>query len=98
MSKVIWHVTVSDDGFIAGPNGAVDWFADVGPNPAASAIVQSSGAVLANLRVIHRVPLQLRDRVRPFGQPGLHPIQLQPQVSSHVGAVGNLHCRVPQAA
>ena len=51
MSKLIWHITMSVDGFIAGPNGAMDWmFAFIGPNPAADAIVRSIGAVLAGRR------------------------------------------------
>jgi dihydrofolate reductase len=184
MSKVIWHVTMSVDGFIAGPNGAMDcMFACVGPNPAANAVVQSIGAVLAGRRsyelgrraardnknrgtlggawngpvfvlthrppadeldatiaflshgacdavatarraaqgknvlviganaarqcleqalvdeiVIDLVPLLLGDGVRLFGQPGGHPIQLQPQDFSQAGPVANLHFGVPLAA
>jgi hypothetical protein len=36
VGKLIWHVTMSPDGFIAGPEHAMDWafdaFKDAGPN------------------------------------------------------------------
>jgi dihydrofolate reductase len=48
MSIVRWHVTMSVDGFIAGPEHAMDWvFRYDGPNPAAEAVIGSTGAILA---------------------------------------------------
>ncbi len=29
MDKVLWHVTMSLDGFIAGPNDSMDWVLEV---------------------------------------------------------------------
>jgi len=49
--KVIWSVTMSLDGFIAGPDDAMDWvFDSAGPNPVVDAIIESTGAVLAGRR------------------------------------------------
>src|SRR5262245_45436530 len=50
--KVIWHTTMSLDGFIAGPDDSMDWvFAEgLGPTEAGSAIIHTTGAVLAGRR------------------------------------------------
>jgi dihydrofolate reductase len=51
--NVIWHVTMSLDGFIAGPADSMDWIFRPqyrGPNPQATEIVQSIGAILAGRR------------------------------------------------
>jgi hypothetical protein len=52
MSKLTWHVTMSLDGFIAGPDDSVDWaFGHSGePNPVADAVRTSTGAILAGRR------------------------------------------------
>src|SRR5258708_31814625 len=48
MAKVVWHVTMSLDGFIAGPGGAMDWmlgFAD--EDDEVNELIKNIGAVLA---------------------------------------------------
>lgn len=46
--KVVWNVTMSVDGFIAPPDGRMDWvFGFAGPNPAIEEIIATTGAVLA---------------------------------------------------
>jgi dihydrofolate reductase len=51
MAKVLYHVTMSLDGFIAAPDHAMDWvFRSSGPkpepNPEAMAVIESTGAAL----------------------------------------------------
>ena len=52
MGKVVWHVTMSLDGFIAGPDDTMDWIFehDAGPNAIAEEAVKTTGAVLAGRR------------------------------------------------
>ncbi|HMF81640.1 MAG TPA: dihydrofolate reductase family protein [Acidimicrobiia bacterium] len=63
MSDLIWHVTMSLDGFIAGPDDAMDWvvkhWSDNGhgvrdirveKSPVAEEVVQTTGAILAGRR------------------------------------------------
>jgi len=63
MSDVIWHATVSLDGFIAGPNDAMDWvvkqWSDQGhsiqnmrveKSAVAEEVMQTTGAILAGRR------------------------------------------------
>lgn len=48
---VLWHVTMSLDGFIAGPDDAMDWiFKYQGPNPEAEEVIRTTGAVLVGRR------------------------------------------------
>ena len=48
MSKVMWHTTMSLDGFIAGPNDSMEWAFRSGavPNPLADEVMRGTGAVL----------------------------------------------------
>ncbi len=47
MSKVLWHITMSLDGFIAGPGSDMGWMANfIGPNSTVDAILGQIGAVL----------------------------------------------------
>jgi dihydrofolate reductase len=49
--KVIWSVTMSLDGFIAGPNDEMDWvFQYTDPNPVVDEVIRTTGAVLAGRR------------------------------------------------
>jgi dihydrofolate reductase len=49
--SVVWHVTISLDGFIAGPDDAMDWvFEYLEPNPVADEVIEATGAVLAGRR------------------------------------------------
>jgi dihydrofolate reductase len=46
--QVIWHITISLDGFIAGPDHAMEWAFDQGggPNAMADEVMNSTGAIL----------------------------------------------------
>jgi dihydrofolate reductase len=45
--QVIWHITMSVDGFIAGPDHAMEWaFDHGGPNTMADEVMNSTGAIL----------------------------------------------------
>src|SRR6266540_6793180 len=60
MGNVFWHVTMSLDGFIAGPGDAMDWVFDYpGPNETAAQIVQTTGAI-----VVGRRTYEVEDRER----------------------------------
>lgn len=51
MSKVLWHVTMSLDGFITGHGGDMSWLADhVGQNPTVDEVIGKIGAVLIGNR------------------------------------------------
>ncbi len=48
--KVLYHVTMSLDGFIAGPGDAMDWIFNVPraePSPVAAEVIRITGAILA---------------------------------------------------
>jgi dihydrofolate reductase len=60
MGNVIWHITMSLDGFIAGRGDAMDWvFEHVGPNATAAEIVKTTGAL-----VVGRRTYEVEDRIR----------------------------------
>lgn len=50
--KVVWHVTMSLDGFIAGADDAMDWVFEhhTEPSPVAEDAIRTTGAVLAGRR------------------------------------------------
>jgi dihydrofolate reductase len=50
--KVLWHVTMSLDGFIAGPDDDMDWVfeVDAAPSAIADEIIETMGAILAGRR------------------------------------------------
>jgi dihydrofolate reductase len=52
VTSVIWHATISLDGFLAGPRGEMDWLAAAAgaPNPAGRALVTRIGAIVAGRR------------------------------------------------
>jgi len=51
MGKVLWHVTMSLDGFIAGPGDDMGWMSDFfGPNPTVDDVLGRIGAVLIGAR------------------------------------------------
>lgn len=51
MSKVVWHITMSVDGFIAGPDDSMDWaFAAGGASRLGDELRDSTGAILAGRR------------------------------------------------
>ena len=52
MSKVVWHITMSVDGFIAGPGDAMDWAFGHSDEPSAIAdgVLRDTGAILGGRR------------------------------------------------
>jgi dihydrofolate reductase/nitroimidazol reductase NimA-like FMN-containing flavoprotein (pyridoxamine 5'-phosphate oxidase superfamily) len=51
MGEVLWHVTMSLDGFIAGPGDAMDWvFEYPDPSMAADDVIATTGALLVGRR------------------------------------------------
>jgi dihydrofolate reductase len=45
--EVVWHITMSVDGFIAGPDHAMDWMAEAwAPNAMANEVMAATGAIL----------------------------------------------------
>ena len=60
MGVVLWHMTMSLDGFIAGPDDAMDWvFEHPGPSATATAVVETTGAL-----VVGRRTYEVEDRER----------------------------------
>ncbi|GIH08012.1 deaminase [Rhizocola hellebori] len=51
MGKVLWHITMSLDGFIAGPGGDMSWMAGYGgANPTAEEVMSKIGALFIGHR------------------------------------------------
>ena len=51
MGRVIWHITMSLDGFIAGPADSMDWaFEGSGPSRLGEEVRDGTGAILAGRR------------------------------------------------
>jgi len=51
--KVVWHMTMSLDGFIAGPDDDLDWYsADTGPSELADEVIRTTGAFMAGGRLL----------------------------------------------
>ncbi len=49
--NVLWHVTMSLDGFIAGPDDSMDWVFDYAERtPEAEEVIETTGAMLAGRR------------------------------------------------
>ncbi len=60
MGKVLWHVTMSLDGFIAGPDDAMDWmFEYPGPNETVTEVIETTGAI-----VVGRRTYEVEDKLR----------------------------------
>jgi dihydrofolate reductase len=63
---LLWHVTMSLDGFIAGPDNAMDWvFEYAEPNPAVDEVIGTTGAILAGRRTYD---VGRRDVGKPSGE------------------------------
>jgi dihydrofolate reductase len=63
MAAVVWHVTMSLDGFIAGPGDAMDWVFDYfseESNETAVEVIATTGAILMG-----RHTYEVEDRYRP---------------------------------
>jgi dihydrofolate reductase len=51
MAHVLWHTTMSIDGFIAGPGNSMDWMLGFGEeNDEVNELIKRIGAVLAGRR------------------------------------------------
>ena len=51
MTQVLWHITMSLDGFIAGPDDSMEWaFESSGPNRIGEDVMHRTGAILAGRR------------------------------------------------
>jgi dihydrofolate reductase len=73
---VLWHFTLSPDGFIAGPDDAMDWvFGYPGPNEAAAEVIETTGAI-----VVGRRTYEVEDRIRGgfYGGRGPAPSSFSP--------------------
>jgi dihydrofolate reductase len=65
MGQVLWHVTMSLDGFIAGPRDDMTWLADyLGPNPTADEVLAQVGALLIGDRTYQ---LAKTEEGKPYG-------------------------------
>jgi dihydrofolate reductase len=65
MGQVLWHVTMSLDGFIAGPRDDMTWLADyLGPNPTADDVLAQVGALLIGDRTYQ---LAKTEESKPYG-------------------------------
>jgi dihydrofolate reductase len=63
MASVVWHVTMSLDGFIAGPEDAMDWVLDYfseASNETAREVIETTGAI-----IMGRHTYNVEDRYRP---------------------------------
>ena len=51
MSNVVWHITMSADGYIAGPDDEMDWMGDYElESPVGTKVLENTGAILAGRR------------------------------------------------
>lgn len=69
MARVLWHVTMSLDGFIAGPGGSMEWMLGFGEeNDEVNELIAQIGAVLAGRRTYDVGAVQGRPEFRrPYG-------------------------------
>jgi dihydrofolate reductase len=65
VGRVLWHITMSLDGFIAAPGDDMAWLADyLGPNPTADEVLGQIGALLIGHRTYQ---LAKTEEGRPYG-------------------------------
>lgn len=65
MGQVLWHATMSLDGFIAGPRDDMTWLAGyLGPNPTADEVLAQVGALLMGDRTYQ---LAKTEEGKPYG-------------------------------
>jgi hypothetical protein len=51
MGKVVWHITMSVDGYIAGSGGEMDWMGEYElESPIGTEVIENTGAILAGRR------------------------------------------------
>jgi dihydrofolate reductase len=68
MTQTTWHVTMSVDGFIAGPDDTMDWAFGHGPaGPVAEEMIATTGAILAGRRWHDAAIARYRGRAGIYG-------------------------------
>ena len=76
--KVLWHFTMSLDGFVAGPDHAMDWMTGISFRPGlVDEGVQTTGAVLGGRDGWDGAPWRLGAGIRLYDNPGGEPIRLE---------------------
>jgi dihydrofolate reductase len=75
MSRVLWHTTMSLDGFIAGPDHSMDWMSGTSLFGGEIGRQCVQGGLVDELYV-HVAPVLLGDGVRLFEAPGGEPVRL----------------------
>jgi len=104
MARVLWHVTMSLDGFIAGPDDAMDWMLGFGEeNDEVNELIKSIGAVLSGRRAYDVGAGQERPEFRrPYGGAFSGPIFVlahNPSQDPHVTFLsGDIRAAVARAA
>ena len=95
--KVLWHFTMSLDGFVAGPGHAMDWMTGFSVRPGLiEEYVQTTGAVLGG-----RDGWDVFDDARPYGGAWDGPIFIlthHPDDATPADRVTFLNCDVAEAA
>ena len=95
--KVLWHFTMSLDGFVAGPGHAMDWMTGFSLRPGLiEEYVQTTGAVLGG-----RDGWDVIDDARPYGGAWDGPIFIlthHPDDATPADGVTFLNCDVAEAA
>lgn len=67
MARTLWHNTMSLDGYVAGPNGDMDWMkAYVGPNERVTEVLPQIGAILIGARTYYGIRAN-PEQARPYG-------------------------------
>ncbi|MEV0273827.1 dihydrofolate reductase family protein [Hamadaea sp. NPDC050747] len=94
--KVLWHFTMSLDGFVAGPNHEMDWLAGATVRPGLiDEYVQSTGAILAG-----RDGWEVINGARPYGGGWDGPLFVlthHPEDATPAAGVTFLSCDVAEA-
>ena len=95
--KVLWHFTMSLDGFVAGPGHAMDWMTGFSVRPGLiEEYIQTTGAVLGG-----RDGWDVVDDARPYGGVWDGPIFIlthHPDDATPANGVTFLNCDVAEAA
>jgi dihydrofolate reductase len=95
--KVLWHFTMSLDGFVAGPGHAMDWMTGFSVRPGLTEeYVQTTGAVLGG-----RDGWDVIDDARPYGGARDGPIFIlthHPDDATPADGVTFLNCDLAEAA
>jgi hypothetical protein len=108
VTQVVWHITMSLDGFITGPDDSMEWaFGYPGPNRLADEVMESTGAILAGRRWYDVASerysgrqgiyggVLLGDGVRLYGDAGSRaPVELERVELAEAGELTSMRFRV----